>query len=237
LKLICKSKKGQIRVISIDTSTPNPFPIYLDKLCKSSRPYQNNGLEMILRHYNSKNNEDDNDFNTKVLICGDKGCGKSYIARLLKKKVESDTNKKFHLYDDFDPSSIGSNISRLILQNATIKTNVIFLIDEISISYETAIEEKHINRHDTRLVHTQNKQTLNAMFDLIKDKMYVIALYTTEKSPKELYEHEEWRSFFRKGRVDFILHIEKNEEKDEINDDDENYKCTKVTHQQMKNIK
>ena len=43
------------------------------------------------------------------------------------------------------------------------------------------------------------------MLDNISDAQYVTAIYTTELSPERLYAHEEWRSFFRPGRVDFFI--------------------------------
>ena len=247
LKVIFTQKKGQIRVISIDTSLAQPFPMYIEKRCKSARTHQTSALNMILDHYKSKNSDNEFDFNTKVIICGERKSGKTYLGRLLKKKMETDCQKNVHLYDDFNPSSIGSNISRLILQNATVKTNVITLIDEIDVSYKAASKETESNQRDGRLLHTQNKQTLNQMFEAIESKTYVVALYTTEMSPEELYEKEEWRSFFREGRVDFIIKFVREDnatdianETDTVNTTNtvntkniKKYKCVKVNHSDL----
>ena len=206
MKLMFKARTGYVRVISIDTSVGMPYPLFLEKRCKVAKTNQQQAIDMIIKKYTEKNSDNLYDYNAKVVICGPRGVGKTYAGRLLKKKLESDnTTYIAHLYDDFNPSATGCNVSRLVLQNATRQTHVILLIDEIDISYEKAAKNNDVNDRDPRLIHTQNKQTLNAMLDQISDAQYVTAIYTTELSPEKLYEKEEWRSFFRPGRVDFFI--------------------------------
>jgi hypothetical protein len=234
MSVIFASKEDQVRAISIDTSHSIPCPMYIERKYEEPYAYQTQGLDKIIKHYyETKNKKGHNVYNTKVLICGEKKAGKTWMGRLLKKKLELDKKQGTQLYDDFNPSSTGSNITRLILQNATVKTNIITLIDEIDTTYRTAIEDKVLNQYDTRLVHTQNKQTLNAMFEVISDKMFMMALYTTELSPHELYANESWRSFFRKGRVDLILHFIKNHES---TTDDDKFICTVVDYEELQSF-
>jgi len=215
------SMDGSIRVISIDTSLPNPIPMYLTKNCENPRAHQEIILNQIIKHYNCETNTKKN---TKFIISGERGCGKTYIARLLKKKMAIEHNTFFHLYDDFNPSSVGCNVSRLVLRNATIKTNVIIIINEIDVIYEKVISNNDVNRHDTRLLHTQDKSTFNNMLDVISDTKHVITIYTTEKTPYQLYEKEEWRSFMREGRVDKFINITNNKD---------NFECENIKHKDL----
>ena len=44
--------------------------------------------------------------------------------------------------------------------------------------------------------------------DAIGSTPYVITIFTTELSPRTLYQSEQYRSFMRPGRVDFFLKME-----------------------------
>jgi hypothetical protein len=215
------SMNGSVRVISIDTSLQNPILMCLTKNCEKPRKHQEIILNQIIKHYKCKNNTKKN---TKIMITGEKGYGKTYIARLLKKKMEFEYNTFCHLYDDFNPSSVGCNVSRLILRNANVKTNIIIIMNEIDVIYEKVISNENINRHDTRLLHTQDKSTFNNMLDVISDTKHVITIYTTEKTPQQLYKKEDFRSFMRKGRVDTFINIKKNKD---------NFECENIKHEDL----
>jgi len=190
---------GLVRVISIDRSRQQgPFPLYLDKICGRERMHQTSAIDHILDNWGA------NKFNRKVVISGPRGSGKSYIARLLKKRIDNQTRIS-RLYDDFNPMCPGLSVNLLVLQNAKSYTPVILLIDEIDISYKNATESEMTIDQFGRFGHAATKQSLNEMLDSISDTMYVLAIYTTEKTPEELYKNKEWHSFMRPGRVDFFL--------------------------------
>lgn len=200
---INQQENNIVRVISIDTSSHNPKLIYATKILEQPFPYQTSAVNHIINDWQAPK------FNTKVLITGKRGSGKSYMGRLIKSQLDRTNNTQSKLYDDFNPSSIGVNIHELILNHASHSAPTIILINEIDISYAEAVEER--TEYDPRLKYTRNKQTLNNMFDAISDTKYVIALYTTEKSYEELNQTEEYKSFIRKGRIDFVINLSNNE--------------------------
>jgi hypothetical protein len=188
-----------LRTISIDTAPMIPRILYGKKLCHESKRHQTTVLDHIISHFT-----EDNNYNTKLIISGERGTGKTYIGRLLKKRLD-DLKYTSLLFDDFNPSSVGVNIQELILNKASISTPVIIIIDEIDKAYDQVTTEETV--YDNRLQYTRNKQSFNNMLDVISDTKYVIAIYTTEKSIDQLNENVEHRSFFRHGRVDFFVNM------------------------------
>jgi hypothetical protein len=195
--------EDKVEVVSIDTSDTTPKTIKLTKICGEPKDNQNKALDYILRHYNKENK-----FNTKIVISGTRGMGKSYVGRLLKKKLEKDNPElNVLLYDDFNPSSIGVNINLVALKHAKKDTPVIILINEIDRVFDLVMEEKE--GFDPRLQHTRNRSEFHNMLDSIGDVPNVIAIYTTEMS--DINEKEDYRSFVRKGRVDMFLKMSEND--------------------------
>ncbi len=197
-------KQGSIRVVSIDISSHDPSLLWLTKICKNSKPNQIFAMKKIVEKWN-----EENDFNVKTIIYGEKGVGKTYTAMLLKKYIdEKFPNAYVRLYDDFDPSAIGVNIKKLALSYASENSPVVLVVNEIDIIYEKVIMDNE--SYDPREQHTRNKQSFNNMLDTIANTKYVISIFTTEKSPEELRENKKFVSFMRKGRVDFFLQMTMN---------------------------
>lgn len=199
LSYISNIDADMIKTISIDTASIIPRLLYGKKLCKEAKANQINILDHIINSYNENKS-----YNVKLIIHGERGTGKTYIGRLLKKRLDS-LNYNAQLFDDFDPSSTGVNIQELILNKASISTPVIMVIDEIDKAYDKITTQETV--YDNRLQYTRNKQSFNGMLDLVGDTKYIIAIYTTEKTLDQLRENEEHLSFFRQGRVDFFVHM------------------------------
>lgn len=200
VKRLLEPASGMIRTISIDTSRGAPFPMFLDKMISTKeRKHQKDALDDILDGWSDNNIKQKN---KKIMLCGKRGSGKSYIARLLAKRIGSaDSSVTVRLYDDFNPSLPGVSVALLALQYAKKCTPVILLIDEIDKHFDKAIDGSHADRINV-LVHTRDIPSLNKMFDMIGDTNNIIAIYTTEKSPEKLYKNKKYHSFMRKGRVD-----------------------------------
>lgn len=190
-----------IQTISIDTASHVPKLVYCKKICQPAHARQITAIDHICALYN-----DEKKHNAKTIIYGARGSGKTYVGRLLKRRFET-KGLNAYLFDDFNPSSAGVNLQWLVLNQASQKTPVIIVIDEINTAYEEVTKEKETQNFDSRLQYTRNKQSFNNMLDLISDTKYVIAIYTTELSVDQLNETDEYKSFFRRGRVDFFLNM------------------------------
>jgi ATPase family associated with various cellular activities (AAA) len=211
-KKLSQIENDTIEVISIDISSYIPELIPLKKICKPAYAYQTRAIKFILSKYNSINN-----FNVVAMIYGPPGSGKTYTAPLLKRALETQfKGKRTSLYHDFDPTAIGVSMDKLILRHVTQVNPAIIVINEIDIFYEFALEKKEAN--DPRTQHAKNKNTFNNMLDSIANTKYVIAIYTTEQSPAELREIPQFRSFMRKGRIDFFINMRNKSVSFEAND-------------------
>jgi len=192
-----------ITVYSIDTSNYVPKLLILSKICEKPKQHQQFVLDHIMTHFNSIFNRG----NTKTVVSGASGVGKTYCALLLKNYYESQyPNANVKVIIDFDPSAIGVNIAEIVLKNANKNNPVILIINEIDIYYESVMNPKG-SYGDSRLQHTRNKGTFNDMLDTIASTPYVISLFTTNKTPKELYSNPNYESFLREGRVDFFIQM------------------------------
>ena len=197
--------KDMIRTISIESSRGHPFPMFLDKsISDNEKPHQTEAIDYILNGwFNGKvpNN------NRKIMLCGRRGSGKSYIARLLSKRMSNTSSSiTVRLYDDFNPSVPGASVALLVLQYAKQCTPIVLLIDEIDKEFDIAIDGTHADRMNV-LVHTRNVSSLNKMLDMIGDTKNIITIYTTEKSPEKLYKNKKYHSFMRKGRIDMFINF------------------------------
>lgn len=203
---VYSNKLNTINVMSIDTSTDSPQVISLTKLCNGPKFYQQQAIQFVLDHWTDiKNN-----YNTKIILYGNRGTGKTYTGRLLKKYMEQhyiQSGITPILYDDVNPSSIGLNINKLILNSATNITPVIIVINEIDTIYDKVLNGPE--PYDHRLQHSRNVNDFHNMLDGIGDCSNVIAIYTTEKNANDLYNDDKYKSFMRPGRVDFFLHMDR----------------------------
>jgi energy-coupling factor transporter ATP-binding protein EcfA2 len=200
-----QTSQGEVNVMSIDTSGDSPSIVIIPKLCGTPKPNQEQAIDKILEHWTEENH-----FNTKVVLFGQRGVGKTYIPKLLKKLIqEKDQSINPLLFDDFNPSSIAVNINTMALQKADKTTPVIIVIDEIDTVFDKVISGQET--HDHRLQHSRNKQDFHQMLDGIGNKKNVIAIYTMERNPVELYKDNNYASFLRKGRVDFFVEVQQNE--------------------------
>lgn len=204
--------KNTVRVISIDNSRTDKMGLcFLTKKAFPPKNNQKNAITSIATDYMKHRN-------TKVLISGVRGLGKSVIGRMVKKYLEN-PNYGFlsvDLYDDVNPIMIGLNINTLILSRASRNRPTIIIIDEIDKVYEHA--NTPLNTYgDSRTQHAQNKGTLNKMFDNIGDIPNIIAIYTTEVSIEKLQNTENFKSFMRHGRIDMFIHMTKNESNIQMN--------------------
>jgi hypothetical protein len=196
-----------VAVMSIDTSGDTPNIIQINKVCGTPRANQQDVIDMILDHWTDEKHHR----NTKVIINGERGTGKTYIARLLKKHIqESKDDEKYAncrpiVYDDINPSSIGVNINKIILTQATASTPVILLINEMDTFYDMVINGK--DSFDPRLQHTRNRNEFHNLLDNIGDVPNLIAIYTMESDPIDLNKNDNYKSFLRQGRVDFFIHL------------------------------
>ena len=201
LKKLFESKQDEIQVISIDTSVLEPKMLYMKKIYHEPRPHQVSVINKIVNHY-----KDSKFRNTKVIIFGERGAGKTSIGVMVAKEIEQKFNVNIRIYDDFDPSAIGVNVKSFILKYASDLVPVVIVINEIDVIYNDTLSENV--EHDPRLKHSKNKNTLNEMFDSISNTKNVIAIYTTEKSQDEL-NCDEYKSFIREGRVDMFIKLNK----------------------------
>jgi hypothetical protein len=201
---------GEVEVMSIDTSGDTPTIVRLTRICKDMKPSQAMAIDEIIANWN-----ENSDFNSKIMIYGERGLGKTYIGKLLKKYIERENPGVCPLlFDDFNPSSIAVNINTMILQKSSEKNPVIVVINEIDRIYDKILNGQEAFDH--RLQHSRNVQEFHNMLDNIGNKRHVIAIYTMEKNPHELRaEAGEYASFMRPGRVDYFIHLQADEAKRE----------------------
>lgn len=195
-RMILQSNPNSVQVYSIDISGTEPRLLMMNKICQAPRDHQTTILNKIKLDYISGDR-----FNVKTIISGPRGSGKTYIGKLLKKKLEQEIpGTSVRLYDDFDPTAVGVNINRLALSYASEFTPVIIVINEIDQIYSQVLMEDQ--DFDPRLKHSRNKGTFNNMLDSIADTSHVIVIFTMESSFDDIIKNEEYRSFVRPGRID-----------------------------------
>jgi len=200
--ILSQTQDDKVQAIHIDTSTHVPV-LHLSKKIYVNPP--SHAQEMVVKHI-LKEYGDGKYKNVKVLLSGPRGVGKSTVGSILKKELDKLPGIDSHLFDDFNPTLVGVNVRTLILPKAAEKSPVILVSDEFDVAMEETIRpNKQI--FDTRLCHTTNKITFDAMLDIISQTKFVIALYTTEKTFHELQQDPLKRSFLRKGRMDWDIYL------------------------------
>lgn len=201
-----------VKAIHLDTTGYTNKAVMVSVFAGISRQNQIEAIAIIRDHFLSP----DSRYNTKLIISGIRGVGKTYTGGLVKKEIERSfpgfQNCSFvQLFYDFNPTAPGLDIQSEILTKATQTSPVIIIINEIDHIYREVFKD-NVSR-DGRRAHTQNKSTFNDMLDAITNTKYVIAIFTTEKTIEQLnamtvnYEgtDEDFQSFYRNGRVDFFV--------------------------------
>lgn len=203
LSLIFEKQENQINTISIDTSSMLMETIIIQKKFNPvPKPNQINALHSIYNHYKEN-------YNTKVIVYGKRGTGKTYLGKLIKNHIDKKSFVNSRLYDDFNPSSIGVNIKKIALKYANKVSPIIIIVNEIDKIYMDVVKNK-THTYDTRGYHTKDISSFHNMMDDISDTNNVITIFTTEKSKEQLQENKNYLSFFRKGRIDFFINMTEN---------------------------
>lgn len=221
LKRLFATDEMYVRGIHIDSSEMKHKFILSKQLAGVCKPRQQQAIDLIREHFLAE----DGFFNTKVIISGKRGVGKTYTAGLLKKAIESSfsgyANKSFvQLFFDFNPTIPGLDIISNVLIKATKDSPIILVMNEIDACYEAVF--KNTLHHDPRPAATDNRTSFHTMLDAIPNYPNVITIFTTEKSKEELdavnitSENTDnqfnYLSFYRKGRVDFFIHMTDDDE-------------------------
>lgn len=203
-----------IQVFVIDTTSIEPQNLYVEKIYKEPTELQKSTINKILEHWDNPGSN----YNTKVFLYGQSGVGKTYTSYGLKKTMEKSYGINPMLYDDFNPSVIGSSIQK-ILANARQDMPVIIVMNEIDVSYKKVFAGEQ--SFDPRGSYTKDKTSFNNMLDYISSIRHCIIIFTSEKSPQQLLnESERYGSFLRKGRVDLFIEM-----KDPNNQMNKNLTC------------
>jgi len=201
------NKEGII-TMSIDLSSHYPKLVEMCRIYREPLSHQTTAANNIIGRYNKSKNK-----NTKFIIYGSRGVGKTYTSVIVKRKLdEKGLNVK--LFEDFDPSAVGLNVNKLILSGTSNERPIIIIINEIDVMFEKVLNDPP--SYDSRIQHTKDKSTFNNMMDSIANTPNVILIGTTEKSYEDL-TLEKYQSFIRKGRIDYFMHMTKKNIKTSIN--------------------
>jgi len=175
-----------------------PHISVLRKTCEEPKPNQRRALREIMAHFNRNGN-------TKVIVSGELGVGKSYLPKLVAKELKKNGHYP-RLYSNFDPTAPGLNIMTLALTNAE-HTPVIVVIDEIDESYKAVgrTDAGTNNMGGGRSCHTHNRSTFHNMLDVIGETNNVITIFTTNQTISAL--QNEYSSYLRRGRADFFIEM------------------------------
>jgi len=194
--------ENTIQVYRIDTYRSPPSVKLLTQISYPARPAHDQAVDLILGMYTAANK-----FNVKCFIHGPRSVDKNHIGTILKTTLE----KRYpghvaQLFDNFDPTVVGVNVQKMVLERAGPDTPVILMINDIDVAYRDALAPA--NRFDPRLLHTMNVQSFYAMLDAIGYYRNVITIYISDKGSDELIqENMLFRWFMRAGRVDMFLHM------------------------------
>lgn len=210
------TEQSQVKAIHLDISGYEVRATLVSRSCGVPQSHQLEAIQEIVNHWSEQKNTH---LNTKVILSGSSGVGKSYTGELLKKYLENKDNKNgqntfIQLFIDFNPSTPGLDIDTMILSKASRESPVIIIINEIDQIYEQVFQSN--SYYESRTSHTNSKVSFNNMLDSISRTPYVITIFTTEKSPEYFLSFNginstyDYRPFFRQGRVDFFLRMTRN---------------------------
>ncbi len=202
-----------IKAIHIDTSGYEVRETLVSRSCGHPQYHQKEAIQEIVNHWTDPGNIY---FNTKIILSGPSGVGKSYTGELLKKYLENkDINTHLNtfvqLFIDFNPSTPGLDIDTVVLSKASRESPVIIIMNEIDQIYDQVFQTS--TRYESRTSHTDSKVSFNNMLDAISRTPYVITVFTTERSPEYFLNFNgsnssyDYRPFFRQGRVDFFIRM------------------------------
>ena len=219
IRMIFSTPDDMIQTVSLEKArAPHIYALFSNKFFKPSRPYQVEACMHILDFYDSNMQQ------CNVILCGFRGSGKSYTARVLKKELEArHVGYMARLFDNFDPMCPGMSYVPFVKQNLSEPIPAITLIDEIDECFERSLESENQPTHAS-FFHARDRKSMLELLDTMGDTRYSINMMTTELTPYQLYQNERWRSFIRNGRVNMFVHYVK------INDE---YTCQLVTHAQL----
>lgn len=209
---IFRTDSNTIRVISIDMSSFSPKFTHMTEMYHQPKDYQSKAAEWIISSYENNPNN-----NTKYIISGTRGTGKTFTARVVKSNyLKRHPSHEVHLFSDFDPSVIGVNINDLILNKNVVSaiTPVVIVLDEIDEIFKHVYQDK--DNHDPRVLHTRTKTSFNRMMDVIGSTPNVIFIGTTELPLETLYEDERFHSFMRIGRIDHFIEMSQDYKKTKL---------------------
>ncbi len=199
-----------VHVHSFDMATTEPKVVMKVVAAYKPKEHQVNPITWIYQKWLASEHK-----NTKAMISGPPGSGKTFIGKLLKKHFDS-IGRESMLFDNFEPSMVGVNIETMALNRADGGLTVIIVINEIDEFYDKVFNEEP--SFDPRIQYTKNKGTFNNMLDSFHEHTQTIIIFTTEKSPDEIYKNEKYRSFIRPGRVDYFITMTPTESKFKHND-------------------
>lgn len=161
------------------------------------RPHQAEVIDKIIAKYQSSLTH-----KCVVFIEGTPGTGKSMIANLLAKRLDSPFTS------EFNPTDAGDSL-RSVIQEAmpSKKKPVIIRLDEIDIIFRKVIENK-VEKH--KHIHTMvtDKISLNAFFDNFDQGRYqnIIVIMTSNLTCQQIDDMDP--SFMRDGRVDLKIKLD-----------------------------
>lgn len=210
------TEQNYIKAIHIDTSGYEVRETLVSRSCGTPQKHQQEAIQEIVNHWTDQKNIH---LNTKVILSGSSGVGKSYTGELLKKYLENRVDSLLpisfiQLFIDFNPSTPGLDIDTVVLSKASLESPVIIIINEIDQIYEQVFQSNR--RYESRTSHTDSKVSFNNMLDSISRTPYVITIFTTEKNPEYFLSFNginstyDYRPFIRQGRVDFFLRMTRN---------------------------
>ncbi len=205
MKALFRPCINTIRITSIDTSHGDARIYVKNQIYKNPTPLQTIFADFILNYYHSEINNN----NIKVFISGKRGSQKTYMGKVVKKKLDDHPLSKGEisstLIDNFNPKDIGVNIETMFLSKATRTNPLIILINEFDIIMNYVIDPNK-QCFDPRLCHARDKNSFNNFLDNIADTRYCISIFTSETPFAQLTEqHEDFKSFLRKGRIDYLV--------------------------------
>lgn len=238
MKEIFISNADNIRTIYINPETLSTS--FITKVYNPPYLYQKETAINIISKFKANNN------NLNVIICGERGSGKTTTADIIKKILEEDYKSIALLFNSFNPftrvnyiSDIASRCSKCIFG--------IVVIDELDRHFVQCIQNNKSNSVSTHAQpYIKNEAFMLDLLDNMDRAQNCINIFTTEKSIQELYNdytindtNVNFHSFLRKGRVDLFVCYEKisnvsNSEQVDTNNDE--YKCVFYTHKDIIHI-
>lgn len=198
-----------IRITSIDASSMEMKLIVKSQILKNPTPIQAEIANHVIENYHKKRNNN----NVKIFVSGVRGAGKTYLGKIIKKMLDQSSNGQTcaTLFDNFNPRDIGVNVETLILRGASQYNPAIIVINEIDTVMRFVVND-HKQIFDPRVCHAKDKASFNNMMDNIADTKYCIEILTSETNINKLFsEHEDFRSFLRNGRIDYIVEMTKDD--------------------------